>query len=136
MNQLNLFDAPKPEQPILKSVSFPISITEESLNTKAKGSISFFIPIEYADGVKPRIELAQDVNKLLKTLMGRVYVFMKNGQWRILHDIAKATGGSEAGVSARLRDFRKARFAHYNVQAVEVRKVKAGGALREYRLVL
>lgn len=86
MNQLNLFDAPKTNQP------------------------------------------------RLNTQMDRVLAFMRAGDWHTLSEIAKAARASEAGVSARLRDFRKARFAHYNVQAVECRRVKNGEALREYRL--
>ena len=41
---------------------------------------------------------------------------MKDGEWRTLREIVEAIGGgSEAGVSARLRDFRKAAYGSHVV---------------------
>lgn len=37
----------------------------------------------------------------------RVHDLMMDGEWRTLAQIAQLVGGSEAGVSARLRDLRK-----------------------------
>jgi len=46
----------------------------------------------------------------------RVYALMKDGEWRTLAEIADLVDASEAGVSARLRDFRKLRFGGYLVE--------------------
>jgi hypothetical protein len=58
-----------------------------------------------------------------------VYNEMMDGGWHTLAAVAVATGASEASVSARLRDLRKARFGSFTV----VRRRVAGG-LHEYRL--
>jgi hypothetical protein len=71
----------------------------------------------------------------LETALGRVYELMKDGQWRTLREIAQATGVSEAGASARLRDFRKPKFQQlYPVSDVKARRV--GRGLWQYRIVL
>ncbi len=50
--------------------------------------------------------------KRLSGQLGKVYDVMKDGRWRTLNEIGTATGvGSEAAISARLRDLRKARLA-------------------------
>lgn len=54
---------------------------------------------------------------------------MRDGRWRTLAEIAEHVDGSEAGVSARLRDLRKARFGGY-----EVEKRRRTESLWEYRL--
>ena len=66
----------------------------------------------------------------LNTQLRNVFDFMRPGGPHTLGEIAEAVGGSEAGVSARLRDFRKARFGGH---VVERRRVEGG--LFEYRLV-
>lgn len=69
-----------------------------------------------------------------KRLIGQkkaVYDLMSDGRWRTLARIAEQVTGSEAGVSARLRDLRKPQFGSHNV---ERRRVSNG--LWEYRLVL
>jgi hypothetical protein len=46
--------------------------------------------------------------KRVATLLGRVRAYMLGNGWRSLGEIALALGrGSEAGISARLRDLRK-----------------------------
>lgn len=40
---------------------------------------------------------------------------MSDGEWRTLHQIQAIVGGSEAGISARLRDLRKEQFGTYIV---------------------
>lgn len=73
----------------------------------------------------------------LKTLQHRVWLYMRTGEWKTLWQIAQATRASEGGCGARLRDFRKDRFqAVYHVKEVQMRKVKKGCQLREYRLLL
>ncbi len=46
----------------------------------------------------------------------RVRRVMSDGLWRTLQDIAREAGGSEAGVSARLRDLRKPKFGGLEVE--------------------
>ena len=67
----------------------------------------------------------------LDTQMGRVYRLMTDGKWRTLSEIANHTGGSEAAVSARLRDFRKEKYGSMLVERVHVSE-----GLYRYRLVL
>lgn len=57
---------------------------------------------------------AQDKDRLEKQL-GRVYACMIDGGWRTLPEIQRVAGGSEAAISARLRDLRKAEFGGYKV---------------------
>ena len=45
----------------------------------------------------------------------RVYEVMADGAWHSLPYIAAMTGDPEASISARLRDFRKARFGGHTV---------------------
>ena len=66
----------------------------------------------------------------LNTQLRNVFDFMRPGGPHTLGEIAEAVGGSEAGVSARLRDFRKARFGGHVVERIRVE-----GGLFEYRLV-
>ncbi|MDE2020649.1 MAG: hypothetical protein KGJ13_09965, partial [Patescibacteria group bacterium] len=51
----------------------------------------------------------------LSSQLDRVKMLMLDGRWRTLEYIAKCVGGSEAGVSARLRDCRKLKFGGYKV---------------------
>lgn len=67
----------------------------------------------------------------LGTQLDRVRLLMADGQWRSLRDIATVVGGSEASVSARLRDLRKPRFGAHTVE--RVRTHTAG--LWHYRLL-
>lgn len=62
-----------------------------------------------------------------------VRALMMDGRWRTLAEIAEKTKGSEAGVSARLRDLRKARFGG---NIVERRRRSPSVGLWEYRLFL
>jgi hypothetical protein len=63
--------------------------------------------------------------------LARVYELMSDGAWRTLRDIARDAGGTEAAVSARLRDLRKARFGGHTV---ERRRVPGASGLWEYRV--
>jgi hypothetical protein len=67
----------------------------------------------------------------LKGQLGRVYILMLDGRWRTLGEIAAAVAGSEAAVSARLRDLRKAKYGSH---LIERRHHHRG--LHSYRLVL
>jgi len=57
----------------------------------------------------------------LETQLGRVYECMRDGRWRSLETIRSFAGGSEAAVSARLRDLRKARFGGHVVMRRRLR---------------
>ena len=58
-----------------------------------------------------------------------VYKLMRDGLWRTLDQIREVAGGSETGVSARLRDLRKAQFGGHTVEGRRV-----AGGLWEYRV--
>lgn len=51
--------------------------------------------------------LTSDDVQRLESQLERVEALMSDGRWRTLSEIARAVAGSEAGVSARLRDLRK-----------------------------
>ena len=61
-------------------------------------------------------------------LVERVADFMADGEWRTLDQIRARVGGTEAGVSARLRDLRKPKFGS---RIVERRRHEGR---QEYRL--
>ena len=59
---------------------------------------------------------AQD-QKRLGTLLIRVYNVLKDGQPHTLPELVLKCGGSETGVSAKIRDLRKARFGGHTIEA-------------------
>ena len=67
--------------------------------------------------------------------MQRVFELMRDGQWRTLQEIRiESTGNdSEAAISARLRDFRKAQFGGHAVE--RRRRGESERGLFEYRVV-
>lgn len=67
----------------------------------------------------------------LNKQMVRVWCVMQSGAWYSLPVIADYTGDGEASVSARLRDFRKAKFGGHLVQ----RRKQPGRRLHEYQLL-
>ncbi len=68
----------------------------------------------------------------LSTCLDRVRALMQDGRWRTLSDIRQLIGGSEAGISARIRDLRKAKFGGHTVDKERV----GPDGLWRYRLVL
>lgn len=64
----------------------------------------------------------------LNTLLERVFAAMLDGTWYTLPELQRLAGGTEASVSARVRDFRK---MDYDVESKRV-----DGGLWRYRLVL
>ena len=66
----------------------------------------------------------------LSTLLERVHAVMSDGKWHRLSELTGRCGGSEASVSARIRDLRKEKFGGFEVE----RKCLDGG-LWLYRLV-
>lgn len=67
----------------------------------------------------------------LTGLLDRVFWLMLDGRWRTLSDIHAKVGGSEASISARLRDLRKQKFGAFLVE-----RRRLSGGLWEYRLCL
>ena len=74
----------------------------------------------------PALDCARLTGQLLN-----VYAALRGGEWHTLHELSEKTGGSEASVSARLRDLRKPAFGSHVVD----RRRRADGGLHEYRLV-
>lgn len=60
----------------------------------------------------------------------RVYEFMSDHKWHTLQEIADACYGTEAAVSARLRDLRKQKYGSHVVE-----KEHVFNGLYQYRLV-
>lgn len=65
----------------------------------------------------------------LKGQLWRVFQLMSDGRWRTLAEIANEAGGSEASVSARLRDLRKETYG-----GREVQRERVSGGLWQYRM--
>lgn len=76
----------------------------------------------------------QDLPRLTRQF-DRVFAYLTTGEWHTLSEIVDAISfppydrASEAGVSARLRDFRKEKFGGHKVP----RRRRSGG-LWEYKL--
>lgn len=64
----------------------------------------------------------------LRTQMDRVRSIMESGEWFTLNVLALCAGGSEASVSARIRDLRK------EGRTVYARRIPGANGLWEYRL--
>jgi len=77
---------------------------------------------------------AQKDYKRLTGQLARVYNWMSDGRWRTLSELKNLAGGSEAGLSARLRDLRKSRFGSHRVN----RRRRGDGArgVWEYQLIV
>lgn len=73
---------------------------------------------------------ARDRERLAAQLTA-VRRFMSDGQWRLLAEIAAATGAPEASISARLRDLRKPKFGGLTVERDYV-----GDGLWQYRVLV
>ena len=66
--------------------------------------------------------------------LNRVKLLMIDGHWRTLAEIREVVGGSENGVSARLRDLRKDKFGGHTVECKRRGDPRRG--LFEYRLLV
>ena len=64
--------------------------------------------------------------------LGRVAVALRTGEWFTIAALRAIAGGTEAAVSARIRDLRKSKFGGHTV---ERRRVAGEAGLWEYRLV-
>jgi len=63
--------------------------------------------------------------------MAAVKALMLDGEWHTIAELGRKVQGSDAAVSARIRDLRKRRYGGYNVE----REYVADGLWR-YRVVL
>ena len=70
----------------------------------------------------------------LETLLARVFELMKDGRWRTLVEIREACGGSEASISARLRDYRKPEHGGHVMEGR--RREGAASGVWEYRVLV
>ena len=77
------------------------------------------------------VTIGADDEPRLTGQLDKVYGVMRDGQWHTLAELAAAAQGSEAGVSARIRDLRKPRFGQHAVE----RRRRDEGNQWEYRLV-
>jgi hypothetical protein len=59
----------------------------------------------------------------------RVWDALNDYRWHTLSELAGRAGGSEAGVSARIRDYRKPRFGGHTIE-----RRRVDGGLWQYRL--
>ena len=59
--------------------------------------------------------------KRLSGQLKKVYNLMKDNQWRDLQSIIDVCGGTEASISARLRDLRKEKFGAFRVDSKRVK---------------
>jgi hypothetical protein len=64
----------------------------------------------------------------LGTMLNRVHWVVADGCWHTLAELAALTGGTEAAISARLRDLRKPKFGAHTIERRHV-----GAGLWEYR---
>jgi len=69
----------------------------------------------------------------LTSQLDRVLDLMRDGAWRTLSQIQQCCGGSDASVSARLRDLRKDKFGGRVVERRRMAPATAG--LFEYRVL-
>lgn len=83
--------------------------------------------VPHADGWT--YDPGKDHRRLSKQLEA-VREIMGDGDWHTLKELAQKVQGSEAGVSARLRDCRKAKFGGHTVE-----RQRVSGGLWKYRLV-
>ena len=59
-----------------------------------------------------------------------VFDVMKDGRWRTLKELAAAVEGSEAALSARLRDLRKDKYGAHTIEREHIER-----GLYRYRMV-
>lgn len=69
----------------------------------------------------------------LRKQLERVFLLMRDGEWRTLLEISAETGDPLQSVSARLRDFRKKKFGKHTV--LRRRRGPDKNGLFEYRLL-
>ena len=80
----------------------------------------------------PTYKAEHDAERLSR-LLDKVFDCMRDRRFRTLQEIQAITGGSEAGVSARLRDLRKSRWGGHTVE--RRRRGEAARGIYEYQLI-
>jgi hypothetical protein len=75
--------------------------------------------------------LPEDIGRL-NTQRQHVLEVVDNGEWWTLAEIADETGYPEASISARLRDFRKARYGGFTVLR---ERMPGTNGLHQYKLL-
>lgn len=73
-------------------------------------------------------EPARDYARLSGQLL-QVKQVLSDRKWHTLSEIAQRIGGSEAGISARIRDLRKPKFGNHKIDRQHI-----GGGLWRYRI--
>lgn len=68
-------------------------------------------------------------HKRLQGQLLAVFNLMQDGKWRTLSDISARVEGSEASLSARLRDLRKSKYGSH-----DVKRERIEGGLYRYRV--
>ncbi len=87
-----------------------------------------FLPRVHFDG--RTYEPAEDFVRLTGQNL-RVFLLMRDGQWRTLTEIEGVTDDPQASISARLRDLRKVKFGAHTMDA---RRRGGKGGTWEYRV--
>jgi hypothetical protein len=101
------------------------------MNTQPLQS-SLFTPAEPISSFDGQTYDAKRDEVRLTGQIERVFDAMKDGVWRSLPIIrAMIEYGSEAGISARLRDLRKGKFGGHTVERRNI-----GGGMWQYRVVV
>lgn len=72
---------------------------------------------------------AQHDCKRLTGQLAKVFAALSDGRWWCLSHLTEIAGGSEAGVSARIRDLRRPEFGSHRIE-----RRRAGGGLFVYRM--
>lgn len=72
---------------------------------------------------------AEHDHKRLRGQLERVFVLMQDARWRTLAQISGEIGGSEASISARLRDLRKEQYGGHGIE-----RERVSGGLFRYRM--
>jgi hypothetical protein len=72
-------------------------------------------------------DAARDEVRLTGQLQN-VRQILSDNRWHTLSEIAQRIGGSEAGISARIRDLRKPKFGNHTIDRQHI-----GGGLWRYR---
>lgn len=105
-------------------------------NTQAKPSPPPKGPVPDFDG---RTYDRQFDYERLKTKFEKVFECMKDGRWRTIDEICAITGidiRGSAGVSARLRDMRKAKFGGHTLNRRSPKTTGREKGVHEYQLIV
>lgn len=71
----------------------------------------------------------EDIRRL-DSQVQRVFAYLSDGQWHGLDDIASVCYGSEASISARMRDLRKPEWGSHTIE-----RERLGNGTNRYRMI-